>query len=101
MTPVQQPLLLGLGVTSGGLIALQSVLNASLGQRIGNLGAVFVLTVISAVFLVGVLIFFPSTSDLEELPASSEWYLYLGGILGVAILAAPVFLVPELEPLQP
>ena len=45
-------LLTGLGIIAGGLIAIQSVLNASLGQRIGNLGSVLVLTLISAVTLV-------------------------------------------------
>jgi transporter family-2 protein len=26
----------------------------------------------------------------------SEWYLYVGGVLGVAILAAPIFLIPRI-----
>jgi transporter family-2 protein len=85
-----------LGVIAGGLIAIQSALNASLGQRAGNLGSVLVLTVVSAGVLVVLIRIFPSTSDLRNLPGISEWYLYLGGILGVAILAAPIFLVPRI-----
>jgi transporter family-2 protein len=26
----------------------------------------------------------------------SEWYLYLGGVLGVVILAAPIILIPRI-----
>ena len=88
-------LLTGLGIIAGGLIAIQSVLNASLGQRIGNLGSVLVLTLISAVTLVILIIIFPASSNLSSLPSLSEWYLYIGGVLGVAILAAPIFLVPR------
>ncbi|MBD3326712.1 hypothetical protein GF339_19160, partial [candidate division KSB3 bacterium] len=40
-------LLSGIGVIAGGLIAVQSVLNSSLGQRVGNFGSVLVLTGIS------------------------------------------------------
>lgn len=89
-------LLSGMGVVAGGLIAIQSVLNASLGQRIGNLGSVLVLTFISAITLILLILFFPSTSNLGNLPGISEWYLYVGGVLGVAILAAPIFLVPRI-----
>ncbi len=89
-------LLTGLGIIAGGLIAIQSVLNASLGQRIGNLGSVLVLTLISAVTLVILIIIFPASSNLSSLPSLSEWYLYIGGVLGVAILAAPIFLVPRI-----
>jgi transporter family-2 protein len=89
-------LMSGLGVISGGLIAIQSVLNSSLGQRTGNLGSVLVLTFISAAVLVTLIFVFPSTSDFANLPGLSEWYLYLGGVLGVAILAAPIYLVPRI-----
>jgi transporter family-2 protein len=89
-------LLTGLGIIAGGLIAIQSVLNASLGQRIGNLGSVLVLTLISAVTLVILIIIFPASSNLSSPPGLSEWYLYIGGVLGVAILAAPIFLVPRI-----
>lgn len=86
----------GLGIIAGGLIAIQSVLNSSLGQRIGNFGSVFVLTLISAIVLVALIIAFPSSANFNQLPAISEWYLYAGGVLGVAILAIPIFLVPRI-----
>jgi transporter family-2 protein len=89
-------LLSGLGILAGGLIALQSVLNASLGQRIGNFGSVLVLTFISAIVLIVLIFILPSTASLRNLPGISEWYLYVGGILGVAILAIPIYLVPRI-----
>lgn len=89
-------LLSGLGMVAGGLIAIQSVLNSSLGQRIGNLGSVLVLTFISAAVLIILIFFFPSTSNFNNLPGVSDWYLYIGGVLGVVILAAPIYLVPRI-----
>ncbi len=96
MSPLRLYLLSGLGIVTGGLIAFQSVLNASLGQRIGNLGSVLVLTFISAIVLIVLIFFLPSTSNFRNLPDISEWYLYFGGFLGVAILAAPIYLVPRI-----
>lgn len=89
-------LLSSVGMIAGGLIAIQSVLNSSLGQRVGNLGSVLVLTIVSAIFVIFLILLFPATSELRSLPGFSEWYLYVGGILGVGILAAPIFLVPRI-----
>jgi transporter family-2 protein len=86
----------GIGIIAGGLIAIQSVLNSSLGQRIGSLGSVLVLTGISAIVLIILIAIFPSTSALSNLPGIRDWHLYIGGILGVFILAAPIFLVPKI-----
>lgn len=92
-----RPLLLsGIGIFAGGLIAVQNVLNATLGQRIGNLGSVLVITLSSTILLVGVIFLVPSASNFRELPDLSEWPLYMGGIIGVAILAASISLVPRI-----
>lgn len=92
-----RPLLLsGIGIFAGGLIAVQSVLNATLGQRIGNLGSVLVITLSSTILLVGVIFLVPSASNFRELPDLSEWPLYMGGIIGVATLAASISLVPRI-----
>ncbi len=96
MSSLRLILLSGLGIVTGGLIAIQSILNSSLGQRIGNLGSVLVLTFISATVLIVLIFFFPFTSNFRNLPGISEWYLYIGGVLGVAILAAPIYLVPRI-----
>lgn len=96
MLPLKVFLLWGIGVIAGGLIAIQSVLNSSLGQRAGNLGAVLLLTFVSTGGLILLIVCFPSTASFKDLPGFSEWYLYLGGILGIAILAAPILLVPRI-----
>ena len=89
-------LLSGLGVIAGGLIAEQSVLNSSMGQRTGQFGAVLVLTIISIAVLIVLILLFPASADFRHLAGLTEWPLYLGGALGVAILAAPIFLVPRI-----
>jgi transporter family-2 protein len=40
--------------------------------------------------------FFPSTSNIRNSPGITEWYLYIGGLLGVLILAAPIYLIPRI-----
>lgn len=85
-----------LGVIAGSMITIQSVLNSALGQKTGNFGSVLVLTVVSMALLVILIVAFPTTADLKNIPGISEWYLYLGGALGIAILAAPIFLIPRI-----
>ncbi|HUX22388.1 MAG TPA: DMT family transporter, partial [Spirochaetia bacterium] len=48
------------------------------------------------VLMVGVILLFPRTANLRHLPGPNQWYLYLGGVLGLVIVAAPVFLVPRI-----
>ncbi len=96
MSSLRLVLLSGLGVVAGGLIAIQSVLNASLGQRIGNFGSVLVLTFISAIVLIALIFIFPATANFRNFPGISEWYLYIGGFLGVIILAVPIYLIPQI-----
>lgn len=96
MSAIRFLLLSGLGVIAGGLIAIQSVLNASLGQRAGNLGSALLVTLLSVVILIVLIFVFPSTINLSNLPGLSEWYLYIGGALGVAILLTPIYLVPRI-----
>ncbi len=96
MLTLRPIVLSGLGIVAGGLVAIQSVLNASLGQRIGNLGSVLAITLSSTIVLVAVLLLIPSASNFRNLPDLSEWYLYLGGILGVVIVATSIYLIPRI-----
>ena len=84
------------GVAAGALITVQSVLNAVLGKRAGNLGSVLVLTVVSIAVLVPMVLLFPATANFQRLLGISEWYLYAGGVLGIVVLAAPIVLVPRI-----
>ncbi|HXD10859.1 MAG TPA: DMT family transporter [Anaerolineales bacterium] len=71
-------------------------MNSALGERTGNLGSVLILTGVSLVVLLILVAAFPGMADLRHLPGLSQWYLYVGGILGIAILAVPIFLIPRL-----
>ena len=85
-----------IAVIAGGVIAVQSVLNASLGKRSGHLGSVLILTIVSLLVLIALIQIFPSKSNLKNLPRIDEWYLYFGGVLGVFILATPIILIPKI-----
>ena len=88
--------LLGLGFLAGALITVQSVLNAGLGKRTGNLGSVLLLTAVSMAALVVLILVFPGAANLRALPGLKQWHLYLGGVLGILILVAPIYLVPRI-----
>lgn len=89
-------LLSGLAMVAGGIIAIQGVLMAGLGQRIGALASLLVITLISAVVLTPLVIAFPSFSNLVRSPPISQWYMYVGGILGILILMIVMFLIPRI-----
>lgn len=89
-------MLIATGVVAGLVITLQGVFNAGLGQKIGNLGSVFIVSCITALVLVLWVLSFPASVSFRQLPGMSDWYLYLGGLLGVGIIAAPVFLIPRI-----
>jgi transporter family-2 protein len=84
------------GLLAGAFIAIQSILNAGLGRKVGSLGSVFLLTVVSALVVLVLIFIFPGTATLKESPGFKDWYLYMGGILGIAILAASIVLVPRI-----
>jgi transporter family-2 protein len=88
--------LLGLGILAGALISVQSVLNASLGARAGVMGSLLALTIVSLVVAIATILVFPNSANLGQLPGPSKWYLYVGGALGVIILASTIFLVPKI-----
>lgn len=85
-----------MGVIAGSMIAIQSVLNSALGRKTGNLGSVLILTLVSVSLLLVLIVLFPRTANFRNIPGLSEWYLYIGGALGVVILAVPIFLIPRI-----
>jgi len=88
--------LFSLAILAGSLITVQSVLNSALGQKTGYLGSVLLLTLVSLSALVVLILIFPQTANFRAIPGLAQWYLYLGGLLGVVILAAPIFLIPRI-----
>ena len=93
---MQLALLMGVGVITGSLIALQNVVNSSLGRFAGNLGAVFIVAVSGVVIILAAILLVPGSADFTHLPGPGHWYLYLGGILGILIITTPVYLVPRI-----
>lgn len=96
LNTTREILLYGLGALAGVMLAIQSVLNSTLGQRVGNFGSVLILTIVGMSTLILLIILFPSTADFKQIPTFSEWHLYIGGILGIAILIVPIVLVPKI-----
>ena len=84
------------GVLAGAALAVQSILNASLAQRTGTLLSLVVLALIGTSTLVLLALLLPSQLSLRSLPGLSHWYLYIGGFLGLLILATPILLVPRI-----
>ena len=88
--------LLAIGILAGACISIQGVLNSDLGKRIGNFGSVLALSIVTALVIIVVILIFPATANLKDLPGLKNSYLYLGGILGIAIISAPIFLIPKI-----
>ena len=86
----------GLGILAGSMLTIQSVLNATLAKRVGTFGSLLVLTVVGLAMTLLIIVIFPTTATLKNLPRFSEWYLYVGAFLGVAIMVAPIFLIPKI-----
>jgi transporter family-2 protein len=60
------------------------------------MGSLLALTIVSLVVAIVTILIFPNSANLGHLPGPSKWYLYLGGALGVIILASTIFLVPKI-----
>jgi len=84
------------GILAGSFIALQNTLNSALGKKTGYFGSVLLLTIISTITLIIIISISPKTATFKNAPGLSQWYLYLGGILGVLILAIPIFILPKI-----
>lgn len=84
-------------VFAGSLIPLQSALNSRIGQALNHplhaslisFGLAFILT------LLAWLVVNPATPNWEQL-ASTPWYTYAGGALGVTSVTTVLILVPRL-----
>ena len=68
---------------TGGLIAMQPVVNAGLGKVTGNIAAAFVSFLIGTALLAGIMALAGQAGDVGE-ATGVPWYLLLGGVLGAA-----------------
>ena len=85
-------ILFGIGIVAGSMITVQSVLNSALGKRIEILGSVLTATIVSLIVLLISVLLFPGSANFKRLPGPEEWYLYLGGILGILQASPSEFL---------
>jgi transporter family-2 protein len=83
------------GLFTGIMMTAQGAINAALASRIGTYGSVLIVTLVNLI-IVGFMIFIiPTAVSLQNLPGWNRWYLYLGGVLGVFILASINLLLPR------
>jgi transporter family-2 protein len=83
------------GLFTGIMMTAQGAINAALASRIGTYGSVLIVTLVNLI-IVGFMIFIiPNAVSLQNLPGWNRWYLYLGGVLGVFILASINLLLPR------
>jgi bacterial/archaeal transporter family-2 protein len=93
---MQYVLLIVVGLIAGSVVSLQNIINSTLGRYVGTLGAVLVVAIIGALLVIAAALIVPGQVTLGGLPGPGRWYLYLGGLMGVLIVAIPVFLVPRI-----
>jgi len=69
-------------------MAVQGSMNAGLGKIIGLLEATFIVHIVgTAAIVVGLFVLRAGRGDLGKIP-QAPWYLFLGGLIGVAIIYA-------------
>ncbi len=87
---------LGIAAVSGAAMALQGTLNAALGKVLGIWESTLVVhlvgTISSLIIIVALGVGFSNLSKMGQAP----WYVYLGGVLNVAIIYAVVRSIPKI-----
>lgn len=83
------------GLLTGMMMSTQGALNSALADKIGTFGSVFVVAIINLVLVGLIILLIPNSVSLQNLPGWNSWYLYLGGVLGVFILAAINIVIPR------
>jgi transporter family-2 protein len=76
-------------------MSIQGVLNSALADKVGTFGSVLVITIINLTLVGLIVLIFPHAISLQSLPGWNNWYLYLGGVLGVFILTAMIIIIPR------
>ena len=85
-----------LGLLIGIMMTTQGIINTVLANRVGTYGSILILTLVNLLLIGLVVLFFPKSVSLEKLPGLDQWYLYLGGVLGVFILALTISILPRI-----
>ena len=87
---------LGLAALSGAAMALQGTLNAALGKVVGILESTLIVHLVGTILtLIIILVLGVGFSNLGKM-AQAPWYVYMGGVLNVAIIYALVRSIPKI-----
>jgi len=82
---------------AGAIIAVQALINARLGQALGNgMHAVVVSFVIGTVGAVVYCLVVGNAVASVEAVRSGPWWMWTGGLLGVAFVWSTIFAVPKI-----
>lgn len=85
-----------IAAAAGMTMAFQGAINAALGKIVGLLEATFIVHLVGLVFVL-ILLFVLQLGGGSLLKVGQvPWYLFLGGILGVAIVYGVVRSIPEI-----
>ena len=80
---------------TGGLIAMQPVINSGLGKATGNIAAALVSFAIGTLLLAVIVALAGQTGGLGE-ATNVPWYLLLGGVLGAAYVFSALVTVSSI-----
>lgn len=87
---------LGIAALSGAAMAVQGSLNAALGKVVGILESTLIVhlvgTIITLIIIIAMGLGFSNMGKLAQAP----WYVYMGGVLNVAIIYALVRSIPQI-----
>jgi len=98
---MQIVLLVFVGVVTGAMVALQNVINASLGRYAGSIGAVFVVAVISALLMFVLILLFPRLRPSRVYPVQVNGTFTSAGCSGSSSWRHPSFSFRESVQQQP
>jgi transporter family-2 protein len=80
---------------AGIMIILSRVLNANTAEKTNLSNSVFINNLSGSVFALILLIFFGNQFVFEF--ENTEWWMYLGGVVGILILLLQTYLVPRIS----
>jgi len=87
---------ISLGLLAGMMITMQGIINTVLASKVGTYGSIFILTIVNLLLVGFIVLIYPKSISLQNLPGLNKWYLYLGGVLGIFILALTISILPRI-----
>jgi transporter family-2 protein len=85
-----------LGLFVGMMMTMQGIINTALASKVGTYGSILILTIVNLLLVGFIVLVFPKSISLQNLPGLNKWYLYLGGVLGIFILTLMISILPRI-----